>query len=71
MAEDRRARARRTLPRPEIMAGRDTLVSAPTGSGKTLAAFLVSIDRLMRRAQEQGPLGETVDTVIARFKTAV
>ena len=41
----------------EIMAGRDTLVSAPTGSGKTLAAFLVSIDRLMRRAQEEGPLG--------------
>ena len=47
----------------EIMAGRDTLISAPTGSGKTLAAFLVAIDRLMRRAQEEGPLGETVEVV--------
>ncbi len=35
---------------PHIVAGRDTLISAPTGSGKTLAAFLASIDRLVRRA---------------------
>src|SRR3989337_3075206 len=41
---------------PEILAGRDTLISAPTGSGKTLAAFLVAIDRLFRRAAESGPL---------------
>ena len=47
----------------EIMAGRDTLISAPTGSGKTLAAFLVAIDMLMRRAQEEGPLGETVEVI--------
>ncbi len=40
---------------PEIGAGRDTLIAAPTGSGKTLAAFLVAIDRLLRRAEE-GPL---------------
>jgi ATP-dependent Lhr-like helicase len=37
-----------------IAAGRDTLISAPTGSGKTLAAFLVAIDRLVRRALEGG-----------------
>ncbi|MEX2115181.1 MAG: DEAD/DEAH box helicase [Pirellulales bacterium] len=34
---------------PEIAAGRNTLIAAPTGSGKTLAAFLVCIDRLVRR----------------------
>src|SRR5580765_2245754 len=37
---------------PEILANRDTLISAPTGSGKTLAAFLACIDRLARRAAE-------------------
>ena len=35
---------------PPILAGRDTLISAPTGSGKTLAAFLACIDRLVRKA---------------------
>ncbi len=35
---------------PHILAGRDTLISAPTGSGKTLAAFLACIDRLVRKA---------------------
>jgi ATP-dependent Lhr-like helicase len=35
---------------PAIARGEDTLVSAPTGSGKTLAAFLVVLDRLVRRA---------------------
>jgi ATP-dependent Lhr-like helicase len=48
---------------PEIIAGRDTLIAAPTGSGKTLAAFLVAIDRLLRRAQEQGPLGDAVEVI--------
>src|SRR3972149_5162964 len=47
---------------PEIFAGRDTLIAAPTGSGKTLAAFLVAIDRLLRRA-EQGPLEDAVEVV--------
>ncbi len=32
---------------PHIVAGTDTLISAPTGSGKTLAAFLASIDHLV------------------------
>ena len=35
---------------PAILAGRTTLISAPTGSGKTLAAFLICIDRLVRKA---------------------
>jgi ATP-dependent Lhr-like helicase len=35
---------------PEVLAGRTTLISAPTGSGKTLAAFLICIDRLVRKA---------------------
>jgi ATP-dependent helicase Lhr and Lhr-like helicase len=35
---------------PDILAGRTTLISAPTGSGKTLAAFLICIDRLVRKA---------------------
>ena len=39
---------------PAIRSGRDTLVAAPTGSGKTLAAFLIGIDRLIRRGEEQG-----------------
>src|ERR1051326_9100124 len=33
-----------------ILEGRTTLISAPTGSGKTLAAFLICIDRLVRKA---------------------
>src|SRR5438445_11435869 len=35
---------------PHILAEKTTLISAPTGSGKTLAAFLVCIDRLVRKA---------------------
>jgi ATP-dependent Lhr-like helicase len=34
---------------PQIAAGRNTLIAAPTGSGKTLAAFMVCLDRLVRR----------------------
>jgi ATP-dependent helicase Lhr and Lhr-like helicase len=41
-----------TLGWPHIVAGRDTLISAPTGSGKTLAAFLACIDSLVRTAVE-------------------
>src|SRR6202451_4127401 len=35
---------------PSILSGKTTLISAPTGSGKTLAAFLICIDRLVRKA---------------------
>ena len=35
---------------PHILADETTLISAPTGSGKTLAAFLICIDRLVRKA---------------------
>jgi ATP-dependent Lhr-like helicase len=35
---------------PCILERRPTLISAPTGSGKTLAAFLICIDRLLRKA---------------------
>src|SRR5579884_781169 len=35
---------------PEILSGNTTLISAPTVSGKTLAAFLICIDRLVRKA---------------------
>jgi ATP-dependent helicase Lhr and Lhr-like helicase len=35
---------------PPILAGKATLICAPTGSGKTLAAFLICIDRLVRKA---------------------
>ena len=41
---------------PAIGRGDDTLIAAPTGSGKTLAAFLVAIDRCLRRdIDESGP----------------
>jgi ATP-dependent Lhr-like helicase len=42
---------------PSILARKTTLISAPTGSGKTLAAFLICIDRLVRKALN----GELVD----------
>ena len=47
---------------PEILAGRTTLISAPTGSGKTLAAFLICIDRLVRKALE-GALHDRTEVV--------
>ena len=47
---------------PEILAGRTTLISAPTGSGKTLAAFLICIDRLVRKAL-QGELSDRTEVL--------
>jgi ATP-dependent Lhr-like helicase len=47
---------------PEIFAGRTTLISAPTGSGKTLAAFLICIDRLVRKAL-QGELRDRTEVL--------
>ena len=47
---------------PEILAGRTTLISAPTGSGKTLAAFLICIDRLVRKAL-QGELQDRTEVL--------
>ncbi len=47
---------------PEILAGRTTLISAPTGSGKTLAAFLICIDRLVRKALD-GDLHDRIEVV--------
>src|SRR5580693_8940586 len=44
---------------PSILSGKTTLISAPTGSGKTLAAFLICIDRLVRKALR----GELLDQV--------
>jgi ATP-dependent Lhr-like helicase len=35
---------------PSILSRETTLISAPTGSGKTLAAFLICIDRFVRKA---------------------
>jgi ATP-dependent Lhr-like helicase len=47
---------------PHILAGKTTLISAPTGSGKTLAAFLICIDRLVRKALS-GDLADRTDVV--------
>ncbi len=45
-----------------LASGRDALVSAPTGSGKTLAAFLLCLDRLVRRALD-GALEDRTEAV--------
>jgi ATP-dependent Lhr-like helicase len=47
---------------PSILAQKTTLISAPTGSGKTLAAFLICIDRLVRKALS-GELVERTEVV--------
>jgi len=53
---------------PEILAGRTTLISAPTGSGKTLAAFLICIDRLVRKALDGTLLDRTEVLYVSPLK---
>jgi ATP-dependent helicase Lhr and Lhr-like helicase len=53
---------------PHILAGRTTLISAPTGSGKTLAAFLICIDRLVRKALSGGLMDRTEILYVSPLK---
>ncbi len=53
---------------PHILAGRTTLISAPTGSGKTLAAFLICIDRLVRKALSGGLTDRTEILYVSPLK---
>ena len=53
---------------PHILTGRTTLISAPTGSGKTLAAFLICIDRLVRKALSGDLLDRTEILYISPLK---
>jgi ATP-dependent Lhr-like helicase len=53
---------------PHILEGRTTLISAPTGSGKTLAAFLICIDRLVRKALSGGLMDRTEILYVSPLK---
>lgn len=53
---------------PCILAGKTTLISAPTGSGKTLAAFLICIDRLVRKALSGGLADQTEVLYVSPLK---
>jgi len=53
---------------PEILAGRTTLISAPTGSGKTLTAFLICIDRLVRKALDGTLVNRTEVVYVSPLK---
>lgn len=53
---------------PHILEGTTTLIAAPTGSGKTLAAFLVCIDRLVRKALSGGLSDRTEVLYISPLK---
>lgn len=47
---------------PEILAGKETLISAPTGSGKTFAAFLVCLNQILTKAL-RGELRDETEVV--------
>src|SRR5215467_15183939 len=53
---------------PHILLRRTTLISAPTGSGKTLAAFLICIDRLVRKALSGGLMDRTEILYVSPLK---
>ena len=53
---------------PHILAGKTALISAPTGSGKTLAAFLICIDRLVRKALSGGLMDQTEVLYVSPLK---
>ncbi len=53
---------------PRIAAGEPTLISAPTGSGKTLAAFLICIDKLIRKSISGSLDGETAVLYVSPLK---
>src|SRR5246127_1509360 len=53
---------------PHILSGKTTLISAPTGSGKTLAAFLICIDRLVRKALAGELMAETEVLYVSPLK---
>lgn len=53
---------------PHIFAGKTALISAPTGSGKTLAAFLICIDRLVRKALSGSLLDQTEVLYVSPLK---
>jgi ATP-dependent Lhr-like helicase len=52
----------------EIQHGRDVLICAPTGSGKTLAAFLICLDRLVRKARAGALTDETSVVYVSPLK---
>lgn len=53
---------------PSILAGKTTLISAPTGSGKTFAAFLICLEKLIRKSVAGQLLNQTEILYISPLK---